>query len=111
PYTRGDEVSRPFESVMEEIRKLADQGVREVNLLGQNVNAYRGPMDDGALCDLGTLIYCVAEVEGIERIRFTTSHPVEFNDSLVEAYLDVPQLANYLHFPVQSGSYLILAAM
>ena len=111
PYTRGDEVSRPFESVMEEIRTLAAQGVKEVNLLGQNVNAYRGPMQDGALCDLGTLIYCVADVDGIERIRFTTSHPVEFNDSLIEAYRDVPQLANYLHLPVQAGSDRILAAM
>ncbi|HLS82401.1 MAG TPA: tRNA (N6-isopentenyl adenosine(37)-C2)-methylthiotransferase MiaB, partial [Steroidobacter sp.] len=111
PYTRGDEVSRPLESVLAEIRALAAQGVREVNLLGQNVNAYRGPTEDGALCDLGTLIYCVAEVEGIERIRFTTSHPVEFNDSLIEAYRDVPQLANYLHLPVQSGSDRILAAM
>jgi tRNA-2-methylthio-N6-dimethylallyladenosine synthase len=111
PYTRGDEVSRPFESVMAEIRALAAQGVREVNLLGQNVNAYRGPMEDGALCDRGTLIYCVAEVDGVERIRFTTSHPVEFNDSLIEAYRDVPQLANYLHLPVQAGSDRILAAM
>ena len=111
PYTRGEEVSRPFESVMAEIRSLADQGVREVNLLGQNVNAYNGPMDDGTPCDLGTLIYCVAEIPGIERIRFTTSHPVEFNDSLIEAYRDVPQLANYLHLPVQSGSDRILSAM
>jgi tRNA-2-methylthio-N6-dimethylallyladenosine synthase len=111
PYTRGDEVSRPFESVMAEVRSLAEQGVREINLLGQNVNAYRGPMDDGTICDLGTLIYCVAEVEGIERIRFTTSHPVEFKDSLIEAYRDVPQLANYLHLPVQAGSDRILAAM
>jgi tRNA-2-methylthio-N6-dimethylallyladenosine synthase len=111
PYTRGDEVSRPFESVTAEIRALAAQGVKEVNLLGQNVNAYRGPTQEGALCDLGTLIYCVAEVDGIERIRFTTSHPVEFNDSLIEAYRDVPQLANYLHLPVQSGSDRILAAM
>ncbi|WP_083536480.1 tRNA (N6-isopentenyl adenosine(37)-C2)-methylthiotransferase MiaB [Steroidobacter denitrificans] len=111
PYTRGDEVSRPFEQVMEEVRQLAQQGVREVNLLGQNVNAYRGEMEDGTSCDLGTLIYCVAEVPGIERIRFTTSHPVEFNDSLIEAYRDVPQLANYLHLPVQAGSDRILAAM
>jgi tRNA-2-methylthio-N6-dimethylallyladenosine synthase len=111
PYTRGEEVSRPFESVMTEIRSLARQGVREVNLLGQNVNAYRGPMEDGTLCDLGTLIYGVARVPGIERIRFTTSHPVEFNDSLIEAYRDVPQLANYLHLPVQAGSDRILAAM
>jgi tRNA-2-methylthio-N6-dimethylallyladenosine synthase len=111
PYTRGDEVSRPFESVMGEVRSLAQQGVREINLLGQNVNAYRGPMEDGTMCDLATLIYCVAEVAGIERIRFTTSHPVEFKDSLVEAYRDVPQLANYLHLPVQAGSDRILAAM
>ena len=111
PYTRGQEISRTFESVMAEIRSLARQGVREINLLGQNVNAYAGPMDDGTLCDLATLIYCVAEVEGIERIRFTTSHPVEFTDALIEAYRDVPQLANYLHLPVQSGSDRILAAM
>lgn len=111
PYTRGEEVSRPFESVMQEIRQLADQGVKEINLLGQNVNAYNGPMGDGTPCDLGTLIYCVAEVSGIERIRFTTSHPVEFKDSLIEAYRDVPQLANFLHLPVQSGSDRILMAM
>src|SRR5262245_41635462 len=111
PYTRGEEVSRPFDSVMAEVRALAAQGVREINLLGQNVNAYRGPMDDGTLCDLGTLIYYVADVGGVERIRFTTSHPVEFKDSLIEAYRDIPQLANYLHLPVQSGSDRILAAM
>jgi tRNA-2-methylthio-N6-dimethylallyladenosine synthase len=111
PYTRGEEISRPFESVMTEIRALAAQGVREVILLGQNVNAYNGPMDDGTLCDLATLIYCVAEVDGIARIRFMTSHPVEFKDSLIEAYRDVPQLTNYLHLPVQSGSDRILAAM
>jgi tRNA-2-methylthio-N6-dimethylallyladenosine synthase len=111
PYTRGEEVSRPFESVMTEIRSLARQGVREITLLGQNVNAYNGPMEDGALCDLGTLIYYVAEVPGIERIRFTTSHPVEFKDSLIEAYRDIPQLASYLHLPVQSGSDRILSAM
>ncbi|HKE97172.1 MAG TPA: tRNA (N6-isopentenyl adenosine(37)-C2)-methylthiotransferase MiaB [Povalibacter sp.] len=111
PYTRGEEVSRPFEPVMAEIRALAEQGVREVNLLGQNVNAYRGPMDDGTLCDLATLIYCVAEIDGIDRIRFTTSHPVEFSDALVEAYRDVPKLANYLHLPVQAGSDRILMAM
>ncbi len=111
PYTRGEEVSRPFEPVMEEIRQLADQGVREINLLGQNVNAYRGPMDDGTLCDLATLIYCIAEIDGIDRIRFTTSHPVEFNEALIEAYRDVPKLANYLHLPVQAGSDRILMAM
>jgi tRNA-2-methylthio-N6-dimethylallyladenosine synthase len=111
PYTRGEEVSRPFTSVMTEIRALAAQGVREINLLGQNVNAYNGVMEDGAACDLGTLIYAVAQVDGMERIRFTTSHPLEFNDSLIEAYRDVPQLANYLHLPVQAGSDRILAAM
>ena len=111
PYTRGDEVSRPFEDVMREVRALAEQGVKEINLLGQNVNAYRGPMDDGTICDLATLIFYVAEVDGIERIRFTTSHPVEFTDALIEAYRDVPQLANYLHLPVQAGSDRILAAM
>jgi tRNA-2-methylthio-N6-dimethylallyladenosine synthase len=111
PYTRGEEVSRPFESVMAEIRELADQGVREIHLLGQNVNAYRGPMDDGTLCDLATLIYCIAELDDVERIRFTTSHPLEFNDALIEAYRDVPKLAHYLHLPVQSGSDRILMAM
>jgi tRNA-2-methylthio-N6-dimethylallyladenosine synthase len=111
PYTRGEEVSRPFDAVMAEVRELAAQGVREVHLLGQNVNAYRGPMDDGTLCDLATLIYCVAEFDGIERIRFTTSHPLEFSDALIEAYRDVPKLANYLHLPVQAGSDRILMAM
>jgi len=113
PYTRGEEVSRPFEAVMAEVRQLAAQGVREITLLGQNVNGYRGSMgdEDGTLCDLATLIYCVAELDGIERIRFTTSHPLEFNDALIEAYRDVPKLANYLHLPVQSGSDRVLAAM
>ena len=111
PYTRGEEVSRPFEQVLAEIRSLASQGVREVNLLGQNVNAYRGPMDDGTDCDLATLLYWVADIDGIERIRFTTSHPVEFTAALIEAYRDVPQLANYLHLPVQSGSDRVLAMM
>ena len=125
PYTRGEEVSRPFEDVLVEVMQLAAQGVREVNLLGQNVNAYRGPMDaadgdqDGdaipgagaRFADLGLLIRTIAEIEGIDRIRFTTSHPLEFSDSLVEAYRDVPQLANYLHLPVQSGSDRILSAM
>jgi tRNA-2-methylthio-N6-dimethylallyladenosine synthase len=111
PYTRGDEVSRPFDSVLEEIRQLASQGVREVTLLGQNVNAYAGPMSDGAVVDLATLIHHVASVAGIERIRFTTSHPLEFTDSLIEAYASVPQLANHLHLPVQSGSDRILALM
>jgi len=111
PYTRGPEVSRPFEQVMHEVRSLADQGVREINLLGQNVNAYAGLMEDDTECDLATLIYAVADLEGIERIRFTTSHPVEFTDALIEAYRDVPKLANYLHLPVQSGSDRILALM
>jgi tRNA-2-methylthio-N6-dimethylallyladenosine synthase len=111
PYTRGDEVSRPFDSVLDEIRQLAGQGVREVTLLGQNVNAYAGPMSDGALVDLATLIHHVASVPGVERIRFTTSHPLEFTDSLIEAYASVPQLANHLHLPVQSGSDRILSLM
>jgi tRNA-2-methylthio-N6-dimethylallyladenosine synthase len=111
PYTRGDEVSRPFDSVLEEIRQLAGQGVREATLLGQNVNAYAGSMSDGALVDLATLIHHVASITGIERIRFTTSHPLEFTDSLIEAYASVPQLANHLHLPVQSGSDRILSLM
>ncbi|MET0893194.1 MAG: tRNA (N6-isopentenyl adenosine(37)-C2)-methylthiotransferase MiaB [Pseudoxanthomonas sp.] len=111
PYTRGEEVSRPFEDVLVEIAPLAAQGVREINLLGQNVNAYRGPYGEGEIADLGLLIRTMAEIEGVDRIRFTTSHPLEFSDSLVEAYRDVPQLANYLHLPVQAGSDRILAAM
>ncbi len=111
PYTRGPEVSRPFDSVVAEVRGLADQGVREINLLGQNVNAYAGLLDDGTEADIATLIYAVAAIDGIERIRFTTSHPVEFTDSLIEAYRDLPKLANYLHLPVQSGSDRILALM
>ena len=111
PYTRGEEVSRPFESVLEEVGQLAAQGVREITLLGQNVNAYAGPMADGAIVDLATLIHHVAAMEGIERIRFTTSHPLEFSDSLIEAYANVPQLANHLHLPVQSGSDRVLALM
>jgi tRNA-2-methylthio-N6-dimethylallyladenosine synthase len=111
PYTRGDEVSRPFNSVLDEVRHLAGQGVREVTLLGQNVNAYAGPMSDGALVDLATLIHHVAAIPGIERIRFTTSHPLEFTDSLIEAYASVPKLANHLHLPVQSGSDRILSLM
>nr|WP_295378745.1 tRNA (N6-isopentenyl adenosine(37)-C2)-methylthiotransferase MiaB [Pseudoxanthomonas sp.] len=111
PYTRGEEVSRPFEDVLVEVAQLAAQGVREINLLGQNVNAYRGPYGDGEIADLGLLIRTIAEIEGVGRIRFTTSHPLEFSDSLVEAYRDVPQLANYLHLPVQAGSDRVLAAM
>jgi tRNA-2-methylthio-N6-dimethylallyladenosine synthase len=111
PYTRGEEISRPFDDVLAEVAQLAAQGVREINLLGQNVNAYRGPMHDGGTADLGLLIHAVAQVDGIDRIRFTTSHPNEFSDSLVDAYANVPQLANFLHLPVQSGSDRILAAM
>ncbi len=111
PYTRGEEISRPLDDVVTEVVQLAEQGVREINLLGQNVNAYRGPMHDGGTADLATLIYYVAAVDGIDRIRFTTSHPVEFTDSLVQAYAEVPQLASYLHLPVQHGSDRILAAM
>jgi tRNA-2-methylthio-N6-dimethylallyladenosine synthase len=111
PYTRGDEVSRGFDSVLDEVRELARQGVQEVTLLGQNVNAYAGKMRDGTVVDLATLIHYTAEVDGIERIRFTTSHPVEFGDSLIEAYANVPKLANHLHLAVQSGSDRILAAM
>ena len=111
PYTRGEEISRPFDDVIAEVASLAEQGVREVNLLGQNVNAYRGPMHDGAIADLATLIYFVAAIDGIDRIRFTTSHPVEFTDSLIQAYAEVPELASYLHLPVQHGSDRILAAM
>ena len=111
PYTRGEEVSRPFDDILAEVVSLAGQGVREVNLLGQNVNAYRGEMDDGDSADLALLIHYVAAIEGIERIRYTTSHPVEMTDSLIQAYADVPQLVSHLHLPVQSGSDRILALM
>ncbi|AXA84540.1 tRNA (N6-isopentenyl adenosine(37)-C2)-methylthiotransferase MiaB [Lysobacter oculi] len=112
PYTRGEEVSRPFEDVLVEVAQLATQGVREINLLGQNVNAYRGPITDSdETADLALLIRAIAGIDGVERIRFTTSHPLEFSDSLIEAYRDVPKLANYLHLPVQSGSDRILSAM
>ncbi len=111
PYTRGEEFSRPLDDVVTEVVSLAAQGVREVNLLGQNVNAYRGPMYDGQIADLATLIYYVAAIDGIDRIRFTTSHPVEFTDSLIQAYAEVPKLANYLHLPVQHGSDRVLSLM
>jgi len=111
PYTRGEEVSRPFDDVITEVVKLAEQGVREITLLGQNVNAFRGEMHDGTQADLATLIHYVAEVDGVERIRFTTSHPVEFTDSLIEAYALVPKLASFLHLPVQSGSDRVLSLM
>ena len=111
PYTRGEEVSRPFDDVITEVVELAEQGVREVNLLGQNVNAYRGVMHDGEIADLALLIEYVAAVEGIDRIRFTTSHPMEFSDSLIEVYARVPELVSHLHLPVQSGSDRVLALM
>jgi len=111
PYTRGEEVSRPFDDVLDEVATLAEQGVREVNLLGQNVNAYRGPMHDGDTADLALLIHYIAAIDGIDRIRYTTSHPVEFSDSLIQAYAEVPALVNHLHLPVQSGSDRILALM
>jgi len=111
PYTRGEEFSRPFDDVLSEISSLASQGVREVNLLGQNVNAYRHEMEDGTEVDLALLITYVASIDGIDRIRFTTSHPVEFSDSLIDAYRDVPELVSHLHLPVQSGSDRILGAM
>ena len=111
PYTRGEEVSRPVEDVLREILSLADKGVREVNLLGQNVNAYRGLLAPGEYADLAYLIRIVAEIDGIDRIRYTTSHPVEFTNSLIDVYADVPELVSHLHLPVQSGSDKILAAM
>ncbi len=111
PYTRGTEISRPFDDIIVEVAELARQGVREINLLGQNVNAYRGPMHDGEIADLAMLIHYVAAVEGIDRIRYTTSHPVEFSDSLIQAYAEVPELVDHLHLPIQSGSDRILAAM
>ncbi len=111
PYTRGEEVSRPFDDVLSEVAQLARQGVREVNLLGQNVNAYRGAMHDGEQADLALLISYVAAIDGIERIRYTTSHPLEMSDSLIQVYAEVPQLVSHLHLPVQSGSDRILAMM
>ena len=111
PYTRGEEVSRPFNDVMNEVGLLAAQGVKEVNLLGQNVNSYQGLMDDGEVADLALLISIVAQIDGIERIRYTTSHPVEFSDRLIQAYADVPELVSHLHLPVQSGSDKILGLM
>ena len=111
PYTRGEEVSRPIADVLAEINSLAEQGVREVNLLGQNVNAYRGDMPDGTICDFAELIPFVASIDGIDRIRYTTSHPVEFSDALIDAYSRVPELVSHLHLPVQSGSDKILMAM
>jgi len=111
PYTRGEEISRPLDDVVTEAVNLAQQGVREINLLGQNVNAYLGPMHDGQLADLATLIYYIAAIDGIDRIRFTTSHPCEFTDSLIQAYAEIPKLANFLHLPVQHGADGILSRM
>ena len=111
PYTRGEEISRPVQSVLDEITTLAEQGVREVNLLGQNVNAFRGEMEDGELADFALLLHFVAAIDGIDRIRFTTSHPIEFTDELVDAFAEIPELVNHLHLPVQSGSDSILSMM
>lgn len=111
PYTRGEEVSRPVDDVIYEIAQLAEQGVREVNLLGQNVNAYRGEHYDGEVCRFAELLHMVAAIDGIDRIRYTTSHPVEFTDDITEAYKTIPELVSHLHLPVQSGSDRILTMM
>ena len=111
PYTRGEEISRPFDDVLAECYQLAMQGVREINLLGQNVNDYRGTMEHGDTADLALLIHYIAAIDGIGRIRFTTSHPLAFSDNLINAYAEVPELANHLHLPVQSGSDRILGLM
>ncbi len=111
PYTRGEEISRPLDDVLAEINVLAAQGVREINLLGQNVNAYRGQMADGDIASFALLLYYVAAIDGIDRIRFTTSHPIEFTDDIIEAFAQIPKLVNHLHLPVQSGSDRILALM
>ncbi len=111
PYTRGEEVSRPLDDVLYEIAQLAEQGVREVNLLGQNVNAYRGPTHDGEICSFAQLLRLVAAIDGIDRIRYTTSHPIEFTDDIIEVYKDTPELVSFLHLPVQSGSDKILTMM
>ncbi|MBN3859712.1 tRNA (N6-isopentenyl adenosine(37)-C2)-methylthiotransferase MiaB [Neisseriaceae bacterium PsAf] len=111
PYTRGEEFSRPLEDVLTEIMELVDQGVKEINLLGQNVNAYRGSVSDGSTCDFASLLRIVHEIPEIERIRFTTSHPREFTDAIIECYRDLPKLVSHLHLPIQSGSDRVLAAM
>ena len=111
PYTRGEEVSRPLDDVLFEIAQLAEQGVREVNLLGQNVNAYRGATHDGEICTFAQLLRLVAAIDGIDRIRYTTSHPIEFTDDIIEVYKDTPELVSFLHLPVQSGSDRILTMM
>lgn len=111
PYTRGEEVSRPVDDVLFEIAQLAEQGVREVNLLGQNVNAYRGATHDGGICTFAELLRLVASIDGIDRLRFTTSHPIEFTDDIIEVYADTPELVSFLHLPVQSGSDRVLTMM
>ncbi|MDL5028587.1 tRNA (N6-isopentenyl adenosine(37)-C2)-methylthiotransferase MiaB [Vibrio gigantis] len=111
PYTRGEEVSRPMDDVLFEVAQLAEQGVREVNLLGQNVNAYRGPTHEGDICSFAELLRLVASIDGIDRIRFTTSHPLEFGDDIIDVYKDTPELVSFLHLPVQSGSDRILTMM
>lgn len=111
PYTRGEEVSRPMDDVLYEVAQLAEQGVREVNLLGQNVNAFRGPTHEGDICTFAELLRLVASIDGIDRIRFTTSHPLEFGDDIIEVYKDTPELVSFLHLPVQSGSDRILTMM
>tara|TARA_B100001094_G_scaffold285282_1_gene299334 strand:+ start:3478 stop:4908 length:1431 start_codon:yes stop_codon:yes gene_type:complete len=111
PYTRGEEISRPLDDVLYEIAQLAEQNVREVNLLGQNVNAYRGVMHDGEICSFAHLLRYVASIDGIDRIRYTTSHPLEFTQDIIDAYADVPELVDFLHLPVQSGSDRILTLM
>lgn len=111
PYTRGEEVSRPSDDIILEIAQLAEQGVREVNLLGQNVNAYRGATHDGGICTFAELLRYVAAIDGIDRIRFTTSHPIEFTQDIIDVYEDTPELVSFLHLPVQSGSDRILTAM
>lgn len=111
PYTRGEEVNRPFADILVEVIQLAEQGVREIHLLGQNVNAYRGVDNDGIESDLADVISAIAQIDGVERIRFTTSHPVEFSDSLIEAFRHIPKLVSHLHLPVQSGADRILKAM
>ena len=111
PYTRGEEFSRPLLDVMQEVNALADQGVREITLLGQNVNGYRGLDDNGEVIDFSLLIYFVSKIDGIERIRYTSSHPIEFSENLINAYAEVPELVNHVHLPVQSGSDRVLSAM
>ena len=111
PYTRGEEVSRPVDDVLFEIAQLAEQGVREVNLLGQNVNAYRGETFDGGICTFAELLRLVAAIDGIDRVRYTTSHPIEFTDDIIEVYRDTPELVSFLHLPIQSGADRVLIMM